>query len=326
VGVREYSGMTVKRSHALRLLGAAAAAPAVAGFPAVVRSQSLTTVRVGTIPIDVAANVYYAQDLGLFAKAGLDVQIQPLGSGPALAQAVAGSAIDFGISNVATIALAKLRGLPFRFVAPSAVVLPGKKPTDVIMVAPDSTITPGPSVNGKIIAINGLRDLQELEARGWVDKVGGDNTTIKFIEVPFPSMGGALQQGRADIIFPTEPFSTANASVGKVIANAFDGVGPRFMLLGWFSSDTYLAANHDTAAKFVSALRQASEYANAHQAETAQMLANHTKVTIDVAQKMVRATYGTALDPSLLTPVLNLGLKYGLLSQPVAAADLIWKP
>jgi NitT/TauT family transport system substrate-binding protein len=318
--------MTIKRSHALRLLGAAAAAPAIAGFPAIVRSQTLTTVKVGIIPVDVAANAFYALDLGYFAKAGLDVQIQPLASGPAIAQAVAGGAIDFGVSNVATIGVARLRGLPFRFVAPAAVVQPGKKPTDVIMVAPDSTITPGPSVNGKTIAINGLRDLQEIEARGWVDKVGGDNTTIKFVEVPFPAMGGALQQGRADIIFPTEPFSTADASVGKVIANAFDGVGPRFMLLGWFASESYLAANGPTAVKFAAALRQASEYANAHQSETAQMLANHTKVTLDVAQKMVRATYGTVLDPTLLTPVLNLGSKYGLLSQPVAAADLIWKP
>jgi hypothetical protein len=56
------------------------------------------------------------------------------------------------------------------------------------------------------------------------------------------------------------------------------------------------------------------------------MLANHTKVTADVAHKMVRAVYGTALDPTLLTPVLNLALKYNLLSQPVAAGDLIWKP
>jgi NitT/TauT family transport system substrate-binding protein len=310
----------------LRLIGGAAAAPAVLGFPNIVKSQTLTTVNVGIIPIDVDANVYYAQDLGLFAKAGLNVQIQPLGSGPALAQAVQGGAIDFGASNVATLAIAKSRGLPFRFVTPAAVVEPGKPTTDVVMVLKDSPIAPGPSINGTTIAINGLKDLQELEARSWIDKFGGDNTTVKFVEVPFPAMGGALQEKRVDVIFPTEPFTTADAGIGKTIGHAFDGIGPRLMILGWFSSESYLAAHADTAAKFANAVRQASAWANTHQTESAAMLVSHTKVTADVAAKMVRAVYGTTLEPALLTPVLNGALKYGLLTQPIAAADLIWKP
>ena len=65
-----------RRRHRARLLG----------FPAIVKSQTLTTVNVGIIPVDVAANVYYAQDLGYFTQAGLNVTIQPLASGPALAQ------------------------------------------------------------------------------------------------------------------------------------------------------------------------------------------------------------------------------------------------
>ena len=301
--------MTIGRPQALRLLTGALSAPTiVAGFPAVVRSQTPVTLKIGVIPVDVAANVFYAQDLGLFTKAGLDVQIQPMSSGPVLAQAVAGGALDIGVSNVATIGAARLRGLPFRFVAPAAVVLPGTKPTDIVMVLQDSSLRPGPSVNGKTIAINGLKDLQEIEARGWVDKFGGDSNTIKFVEVPFPAMGGALQEKRVDIIFPTEPFSTANASVGKVIGDAFDGVGPRFMLLGWFAADSWLAQHADIAAKFAGALQQASSWANSHQSDSAQMLASHTKVPIDVAHKMVRASYGLKLDPAMLDPGPRLGI------------------
>jgi len=96
------------------------------GFPAIVRSQSLTPLKIGIIPVDVAANAFYAQDLGLFTKAGFAVEFQVMASGPVLAQAVAGGAIDFGISNVATIGNARLKGLPFRFVAAGAVVNPGR--------------------------------------------------------------------------------------------------------------------------------------------------------------------------------------------------------
>jgi ABC-type nitrate/sulfonate/bicarbonate transport system substrate-binding protein len=204
--------MPLPRSRALRALGGALAAPALAGYPAALRAQPRTVVKVGFIPVDVSGNVFYAADLGLFAKTGLDVQLQPMGSGPALAQAVAGGAIDIGISNVATIAAARLRGLPFKFIAPAAVVVAGPKQTDIVMVRKDSPIKNGADMNGKTIAINGLRDLQEIEAKGYVDRFGGDSKTIKFVEVPFPAMGGALEQNRVDIIFPTEPFSTASRS------------------------------------------------------------------------------------------------------------------
>ena len=318
--------MTINRSGALRVLGGAVAAPAlVTGFPAIVRSQTLTPLKIGIIPVDVAANAYYAQDLGLFTKAGFAVEFQVMASGPVLAQAVAGGAIDIGISNVATLANARLRGLPFRILAPAAVVNPGQKPTDTVMVLQDSAITPGAGMNGKSIAINGLKDLQEIEARGYVDRFGGDSNTIKFVEVPFPAMGGALAEKRVDIIFPTEPFTTANTNVGKVIGDAFDGVGPRFLLLGWFASESWLAANAASARKFVDAMRQASVWANAHQTESAVMLSAHTKMPAEIASKIVRAVYGTTLDPAMLTPVLNLGSKYALLAKPVPATDLIWK-
>lgn len=75
--------MQLPRSRVLRTLGGGLAAPALAGIPALVKSQSATTVKVGTISVDI------------------------------------------GVSNVATIAAARLRGLPFRFIAPAAVVVAG---------------------------------------------------------------------------------------------------------------------------------------------------------------------------------------------------------
>jgi NitT/TauT family transport system substrate-binding protein len=317
--------MQLPRHRALQAFGAALAAPALAGAPAPVRAQQ-KTVRVGTIPVDVGANCFYTSDLGLFAKAGLDVQISPGASGPAIAQAVAGGALEVGVSNVATIAAARLRGLPFRFIAPAAVVAPGPRSTDVVMVLKDSPITAGAGMNGKLIAINGLKDLQEIEARGFVDRFGGDSSTIRFAEIPFPAMGGALEQKRVDVIFPTEPFSTADTTTGKVIGNAFDGVAPRFMLLGYFASETWLQAHPDVAAKFVSALREGSEWANAHRTESGEMLVRHTRMTADVIVKVARATYGLSLNRAQLVPVIDLAVRYGILTSSVSVADLVWQP
>lgn len=318
--------MQLPRHRALQALGAALASPALAAVPALVRSQSLVTVRVGTIPVDVGANCFYAQDLGLFAKAGLDVQISPMASGPVIAQAVSGGALDVGVSNVATIAAARLRGLPFRFIAPAAVVAPTPRPTDVVMVLKDSPITPGAAMNGKLIAINGLKDLQEIEARGFVDRFGGDSSTVRFTEIPFPAMGGALEQKRVDIIFPTEPFSTADTNVGKVIGNAFDGVAPRFMLLGYFAHENWLQQHADVAVRFVDALKAGSAWANAHRTESGEMLVKHSRITPEVVTRIARATYGLSLNRAMLVPVIDLAVRYGILTSSVSVADLTWIP
>ncbi len=73
-------------------------------------------------------------------------------------------------------------------------------------------------------------------------------------------------------------------------------------------------------------MRQTAEWANTHRRESAEILLRYTKVTPEVASKMTRATYGTALDPSLLQPVILKAQKYGAFQRPVSAADLTWTP
>jgi NitT/TauT family transport system substrate-binding protein len=194
------------------------------------------------------------------------------------------------------------------------------------MVRQDSTRTPGPGCNGATVAINRLNNLQAVLMTEWLEMHGGDPRTLNFREVAFQDMGDALQDGSVDVILPTEPFGTIYSSFGKFIGNAFEGIGPRFMLLGWFATEGWLAAHPDEAQRFAGAMRQASEWANGHRDESAQMLANqpHTRVTVELARRMVRATYGLGLDPAMIAPVLKLATKVGLLTAPLAAGDLIW--
>ena len=66
--------MKMRRSRALALL--AVAATCAAGRRAA--AQSAAPIRIATIPIEPGAEVYFAQDMGFFAKAGLDATIQPM--------------------------------------------------------------------------------------------------------------------------------------------------------------------------------------------------------------------------------------------------------
>lgn len=308
-----------------RLTRALAALALVAGISgAALPVRGAEPIKVALIPVDPAADAWYAQDRGYFKKAGLDVQLEPMPSGPAIAQALLGGAVDIGVANVATIAAAHERGIDLKFIAPAAVT-DEKTMTDVIMVPIDSKAKSGADLNGKTVAINGLKDLQQLEAMGWIDKHGGNSKTVRFVEVKVPEMGAALQSHRVDAALTIEPFVTASKSYGKVIGVAPQGVANRLMLVGWFASEKWLAAHPAEAAKFASAIREANAWANAHQKESAAILTGNTKLSPALASTMARSTYGINLDPAVIQPVLDAALKYGVIAKPLAAAELIWR-
>jgi NitT/TauT family transport system substrate-binding protein len=290
-------------------------------------AQTLIPVKVGTLPTDGCSVIFYAKELGFFQKNGLDVDITTMPSGPAIAAAVAGGSLDIGVANVATVAQARLRGLPLRYIAPSSIAAP-ETMTDIVMVASDSAIKTGADLNNKIVAINGLKDLQQITASAWVDKHGGDSKTLHFIELPIPQMAAALEAHRADAALDVEPFVSGARALGqgKIIGDVLDGVGPRYMVVGWLAMDPWIAAHADTATRFATALRQAAVWANAHHKESAAILVRNTKVPAAVADTMARAQFGLTLDPALIRPIVDAAVKYGVLEKPIDVADLIWKP
>jgi NitT/TauT family transport system substrate-binding protein len=194
---------------------------------------------------------------------------------------------------------------------------------DQIMVLKESTIEPGAGCNGKTFAINRLHNLQEPIAKEWVARYGGDPESIRFIEAAFSVMDEELRSGRADVIMATEPFTPDFA---KVIGNPFEVVGERFMLNGWFAADAWLAQHADLAAKFARAMSAGSDWANTHQDESAQVLADQegTRVTVETARKMVRADYGLTLEPAMLAPLIDIAVRNGVLDAPLAPEELIW--
>src|SRR5665213_774032 len=125
----------MKRSAALAMLGAASAVPLV---PAIARADDLP-LHMATINIDSTAQPYYAQDGGFFKTAGLKVDFQQFNNGQAIADAVAGGALDIAVSNIVALTQAYAKKVPFVIPAPVSVYL-AKDPTTLMMVPKASAI------------------------------------------------------------------------------------------------------------------------------------------------------------------------------------------
>ena len=300
------------------------AASGVFGFPGMARAADPTTLQLGTMGADGSAEPFYGLDKNFFKDAGFEVRVTVMNNTGQLASAVAGGALEIGYGSVIPLAQAHVRGIEFKVIAP-ALVYTAPALTNVIMTAKNATFKSGADLNNQIVAVNGLRDLTQFEMQAWIEQTGGDIKTVKLVEIPFSEMGTALESGRVAAAILAEPFTTGALAQGKVIGNATAAIGKHFMMTGWFAQPSWLDKNADTARRFAATMLKIARWANANHADTQQIVLKYTKVTPEVASKMLRTTYGeTKVDAALLQPSIDAAVKYGGMP-PVAASELIWQ-
>jgi NitT/TauT family transport system substrate-binding protein len=268
-------------------------------------------VSVATNPIDSGAEVFYAADLGFFAKAGLNVQIQPGQNGSAIAAAVAANAVDIGYADIGALAKAHTRGIDFSIIAPAA-MWDSSAPVNVLMVAKNSPIRAAKDLNGKTIAVPGLGTNAEFAVHAWLDANGADTTTVKFIELSYAAMPAALEAGRVDAAHVAEPFISVAKEHARVLASADDALGKVYLRTVWFAGSSWAKAHPDLVARFAAVIRQTALWANdkRNQGKSAAILVQHTKIDPSVVASMTRARYGQSLDPSFLQPEIDSNAKY----------------
>jgi NitT/TauT family transport system substrate-binding protein len=309
--------------HRIRRGTFIAGAAALATLPATARAADTPAVSVGMVPLDIDGVVSYAQDLGYYQAAGVPVQLTMLSSGPAIINAVVGGSLDIGTGNVGSIIVARSKGLPVKLIVPAGIAADLSQ-TEPIAVRKDSTIQTGADLNGKTVAINAVKTMQHAAVLLWIDKHGGDSKTVKFVEMPISEMPAALDSRRVDAALPGEPFTTALKPNSRFIASQYGSMTLPFPIFAVFSTDQWLTAHPDTAAKFVSAVQKAATWSNAHHKDSAPMLARLTKTDPQLAETMVRTTYGTTVNAAMLQPIVNVLLRYGILEKPVDPNDLLW--
>jgi NitT/TauT family transport system substrate-binding protein len=306
-----------------RLLRTFAAAGSVLAVPTVLLAAGKATViRIGALASDVSAEPLYAEAQGLYARGGLEPQIETLSNGGAIIAAVASGSLDIGFANLTSIAAARQRGLPVRIVAPAALYT-DKAPVTVLVRAKGAKLRTGSDLRGKTIAVSTLKGELQVGASAWIDKTGGDASQTKFIEMPFSTMAPALAGGRIDAAMITEPGLTQHKDVIELLSAAYNAIAPEFLIGGFVASEGWLRDNADAAKRFSAVISETAKWANASHNETAAILAKRSGLEGALVRSMTRATYAERLTPEQLQPVLDAAARYGSLKATMKATDLL---
>jgi NitT/TauT family transport system substrate-binding protein len=292
--------------------------------PAAAQQPALTVIHVGGVYNDDMTPVFWGVKSGLFRREGLDVQISNASNGAAMTAAVLAGTFEFGKSSLLAAVNAHLRGLPLAVVA-SGSIYDSKAPFTQLCVAIDSSDATGKDFEGKVSGAPSLNDLNQLVISAWVDKHGGDASTLKFVELPNSTAPGAIAQHRVEAAILAEPILTnaVTTKTVKVLADAYDAIAPQFAFASYFTSADYAKAHPEIVAKFVKVIYEAAAYANKHHAETAPVMADATKIPLATYEHMNRVDGATALNPALFQPIIDAAAKYKMIAHGFPARDML---
>ncbi len=307
----------MNRASALALIAAGTAAPQLA------TAQTIPTLEVAGVPEDSATPVLYGVQSGIFRRAGINVDLTPQGSGSAVTAGVVGGSYQVGKSSIVPLIIAMSKKIPIKLVAPGGIYR-STAPNIAMIVSSDSPIKTAADLNGKTIGVSSPDDLYTLGLKAWVDKNGGNAASLKLLSLPQAEIEAALAQKRIDAGSSGMPQLQAALDGGKVrvLCDMCDAIAGTFMFSAWFSSEQTIASRHADIAAFVRAERQAAAYTNAHPADAVAALAAFTKIEPAIITKMVRVQNGTALDPKLIQPAIDVCARYNVIPERFEAPTM----
>ena len=316
--------MTVRPTRSAFVAGAMTAALGLASRAGAQTTRPLTTLRVSTAPDEDAVACLWAQQSGIFRRAGLEVVLIASGNGASMTPAVVSGNIDIGKASLVGLIAAHVRGIPLTLVAPAA-LYDVDAPVTGTLVRADSPLRTARDLNGKTISVQSLKGAMQIATMAWIDQHGGDSASVKFIELPPPAVGLALESGRVDAATLANPSfnELIDTKKARVIGWTSEAVGRRFLLAAYFCTAEFAQRNGDVVARFAKAIQESGAYTNAHRAETVDAIARFTAIKPEQIARMTRVTCGLTLDPAQIQPQIDIAVKYKLIPERFDARELI---
>lgn len=243
-------------------------------------SGGTSTVKVGVIPIVDVAPLYLGQQKGFYSKRGLKLSMTTAQGGAAIVPGVVSGQFQFGFSNMTSLMIAQSQNVPVKAVV-NGVASTGVAGKDfgAITVKKGSSIKSAKELEGKKVAVNTLKNINETAVRESVRKAGGDPSKVNFVELAFDQMPAALDSGQIDAATVVEPaLATVKSQGATEIASSLVDVAKGLTVAMYFTSTQYEQKNPDVVRKFQEATAESLAYADAHPDEVRQAVTTYTKI------------------------------------------------
>lgn len=141
--------------------------------------------------------VYWAQEKGLFADHGVEVDLVKSTGGAAALTALQSGDIDLAFANPFSTMLAIDQGLDLKWIATAyETTTEEADAANAMVVAKDAGIADAAGLNGKTIGVNEVGGINQIVTSQWMKLTGGDPASVKFVALPFNELASAVATGK----------------------------------------------------------------------------------------------------------------------------------
>ena len=266
-------------------------------------------VKVAYVPIMKFATLYVAAERGLFAKYGLEVDIERVASGTEAIAFLSEGQIDVGgIAIVTSLWNGWNQGLDIRIIAPGALEPFENSPTKLIArkaLIDDGTITDVASLAGQTVAVAGGPGSGGEYLLAKALELGG--LTIRDVEtvnIGNADMPAAFENGSISAGILGSPFAdqVINDGFGQELAG---DLTPGLMTVAFVGSGKFVSERPQAAARFVLALTEAARLMQGDDYLAAENVAAYLKYT-NSDEAAIRSGTPVVYDPNMHIPVEGL--------------------
>lgn len=282
-------------------------------------------VKVGSMPQTGEIGLYAAIAQGYFEPEGIKVELETVIGAAATIPAVVGGSLHMGNAAYVSAFAARAQGFDILIVFPYSTYTKGHDPA-AIVVMQDSGIKSAKDLEGKRVALNAIKGLNWLYAVEWMSKNGADPGKVRWLEIPFPNMIGAVRAKQVDAVYAVEPFISVEVGRGGVnmIAFPFSEVDPAVEIAGLVANERWVKANPDLVERFARAMRKGTDYINTYPEKWPDLLARHTRLRPEWVPNLIKHEQGYPLNVKRLQSAVDLALKWGLLSKRLNVNEMVW--
>lgn len=306
--VRRPGRLRMARRRWITVLGLSAALGLVGNASRAQGAGATIKVKIGIIPTLSAAPIVLGIRKGFFAAEGLDATVDTVQSAAAAVPALLNGDLQFLESASTPTIAALVNKVPLKVVGNETTMNDAQA---ALMVAADGPKSMS-DLAGKTVAVNALRAFLQLANQAAIDKAGGDSRQVRFVELPFSDMIGALKAGRVDAITVPEPLiSIAQAQGLRVLSPVWQAL-PKQAAAGWqITSAAYAKANPEVVAKFQRALRRSVVHASQQPDEVREIIQTYMKVDPATAKRLTLADYVPDVSVPATEELARIMRRYG---------------
>lgn len=284
----------------------------------------LKTVNVGVIPIVDTAAIWLGEEEGIFAKHGLDLELQTATGGAAIVPGVVSGDYDFAFSNLVSIMVAQDKGIDLQVVANGVTAADGEEDFGAVMVKDDSPIQSAQDLEGKTVSVNNLSNIGDVTIKNAIKADGGDPSSVDFMEIGFPDAPAALESGQVDAAWVLEPFLTSVLDQGgRVVAYNHTAMDPELDIAAYFTSAQTAEKDPELVQKFTDAMNESLEFAQANPDKVREIVGTYTSIDDATREKMIMPRFKADFNVEADQKLADAAAEYGVVSNAPDMSEML---